>query len=302
MTHFCIHGASSLIGKNFCKYLLAKGLPITIFARKTSEFDFLEGKEGVHIYRYDRSLSELISSAEKIEDAVFIDMAWAGVFGPDRDTSEQFTINIPQVIASVQLANKIGAKHWIGFGSQAEYGAIQSDVAITEDHPLLPVTLYGKAKVIGSQIAMELCKEFGIEYSWLRLFSAYGPYGTHKWLTDHLIEEMKNNKTIDVTKCEQYLDYLYVDDISDMLLALSSRKGVGIANLGSGKATQLKKIIETIRSILSSKSVINYGALPYKADQGMFSEADISKLSAHTGWKPKISMEDGLARMIKVIS
>ena len=124
-------------------------------------------------------------------------------------------------------------------------------------------------------------------------------YGNHKWLVDYLIEEMINNKTINVTKCEQYFDYLYVDDISDLLIHLGESNGAGIANLGSGKATQLKTIIETTRSLLKSKSIINYGALPYRSDQGMFHEADISKLSKITGWRPKIGIEDGLRDMIK---
>jgi nucleoside-diphosphate-sugar epimerase len=109
---------------------------------------------------------------------------------------------------------------------------------------------------------------------------------------------MKNDRVLDITKCEQYLDYLYVDDISDLLIRLGKSKGVSVATLGSGKATQLKDIVEMICSITKSKSIINYGVLEYKTDQGMFNEADISKLSKTTGWKPKVSIEQGLSDMI----
>ncbi len=297
--HFCIHGASSLIGKNFCKYLLSNGYSFTVIARAESKLDFMENEKNISIYKYNKSISELVGKIPKIKDGVFIHLAWAGVFGTEKDIPSQITFNIPELIYSIELSNSIEIKHWIGFGSQAEYGNINSKNKIDENFPLNPITLYGKSKVICSNVARELCKTYNIEYSWLRLFSSYGPNGTHKWFIDYLIDEMKNNKVLNVTKCEQYLDYLHVDDISELLVLLSKTKGIGVANLGSGKAVQLKKILETIHTITNSKSVINYGALEYKSDQGMFNEADISKLSKMTGWKPKIGIEDGLSDMIK---
>lgn len=297
-THFCIHGASSLIGKNFCNYLLSRNNPITAFARSSSDLDFLKNKPNVSIYRYDKSIAEIINKVPIISNSVFVDIAWDGVFGTEKNNLRQITINIPQIISSVELSNKIGVKHWIGFGSQAEYGNINNFKKIDEKFPTSPLTLYGKSKLFCANISAELCKAYGIEHSWLRLFSAYGPYGNHKWFIDYLIEEMKNNRVLNITKCEQYLDYLYVDDISNLLICLGESKGVGIANLGSGKAIQLKKIVEIIRSFTKSKSIINYGALEYKPDQGMFNEADISKLSNMLEWKPRVDIKKGLQDMI----
>jgi len=296
--NFCIHGATSLIGRNFCKYLLSKNYLITVFSRSTSNLDFLENKPNVLIYRYEKSISEIISEVSPINDSVFIDIAWDGVFGTEKNNPKQFTINIPQIISSIELSKKIGVRHWIGFGSQAEYGYIQSKIKIDENFPCNPITLYGKSKLICENISRELCNVYGIEFSWLRLFSAYGPLGNHKWFIDYLIEEMNDDRVLNITKCEQYLDYIHVDDISDLLIYLSEGNGIDVVNLGSGKSTQLKNIVEIIHSLIKSKSIINYGAMEYKLDQGMFIEADISKISKLTGWKPKVSIENGLSDII----
>ena len=294
---FCVHGASSFIGKNFCKLLISKKYRLVILSRGASDLNFLKNKRGVKIYRYRHSISELIGKVKVPSNSVFVNLAWAGVFGTEKNKSTQITINIPQIISSVEFAKDIRVRHWIGFGSQAEYAKINQ--RIDEKFPCEPETLYGKAKLISSTISMELCQAYGIEYSWLRLFSTYGSDGNHNWLIDYLIDEMSNNRKINVTKCEQYLDYLYVDDISNLLIYLGDSKGVGVVNLGSGKATQLKKVIEIIRSLTKSKSIINYGAVPNKSDQGMFNEADISKVLKLTGWKPKVSIKQGLSKIIK---
>ena len=123
--HFCVHGASSLIGRNFCEYLASKDYSFTVFARATSDLDFLVDKKNISVYRYERSILELIGKVPAIKDAVFVNIAWAGVFDPEkRNDPTQITFNIPEVIASIELSKKIGVKHWIGFGSQAEQGII----------------------------------------------------------------------------------------------------------------------------------------------------------------------------------
>jgi len=276
---------------------MAQGYRFSVFARKSSDLFFLESYDGVTVYRYDTLLHEIIDEVPDHSGAVVVDMSWNGVFGTEKNSDFQVTFNIPQIIASVKLAKKINAKHWIGFGSQAEYGSINERV--DESHPCNPITLYGKSKVLCSQISALLCKNYAIEYTWLRLFSAYGPYGNHQWFVDYLIEEMRNNRTINATRCEQYLDYLYVDDITNLLVTLGKKGGVGIANLGSGKALQLKNIMEKIKTLVGSTSQINYGVIDYKKDQGMFNEADITKISNLTGWAPKISVEEGFYDMIK---
>jgi len=106
------------------------------------------------------------------------------------------------------------------------------------------------------------------------------------------------NTEINVTKAEQCWDYLYIDDIIDMLLKLFVHKGLGVTNLGSGSAIQLKNIIEYIRNKTNSTSQINYGAVPYRPDQVMFMEADNTKLKSALNWQPKTSIEEGLNKTI----
>ena len=208
-------------------------------------------------------------------------------------------MNIPIQISSIKLAAKLGVKHWIGFGSQAEYGA--RDHKISEHEVCRPTTVYGKSKLLCSQIAAEMCRIYDLEFTWLRLFSTYGPNDNHEWLIPYLIKEMLQNNPINTTEGEQEWDYLYIDDILDVLFRLTEGSGIGITNLGSGQPVKIKDLIEKIKRLTNSGSDIRYGSISYRPDQVMYMCADISKLKAHLDWVPVTTMDEGLISVINDI-
>lgn len=299
MPDIIIHGASGFLGKHFIKKLMTEKIPVVVLARESSDLSLILNNPGVKIYRYNKSFNELTKIDIKVESPVYFEFSWQGVFGSDRNNEEQMSVNVPLITSSVKFANDLKAKHWIGIGSQAEYGNI--DKRISENDVCNPTTLYGKAKLKCSQISAELCNEFQMDHSWLRLFSVYGPDDNHEWLIQYLIKDMLHNKDINVTKGEQLWDYLYIDDISDMFIKLKNASGAGVANLGSGKSVTVKYIIEMIKELTNSKSKINFGAIPYRENQVMKMEADITQLSNHLNWFPKVAMEEGLKRTIDFI-
>jgi len=299
MNSIVIHGASSFLGKNFIHLLISKKVPIYVIARATSQISFCENSPTVKIYRYNKTISEINYQSITAINPVFFELSWYGVFGSDRNIPEQLSVNIPLIISSISFAKKLNTKHWIGIGSQGEYGELNKE--ITENDRCNPTTLYGKSKLLCSEITEELCKAYSIEHSWLRLFSVFGPDDNHDWLIQYLIKEMLQHKEINTTKGEQLWDYLFIDDISNMLLKLVNSKGIGIANLGSGQPVAIKQIIEKLKRLTASKSVINYGAIPYRPDQVMYMCANIDKLKTHLNWQPQIQLEDGLLKTINFI-
>lgn len=299
MPDIVVHGASSFLGRHFSKRLINDGIPFTILARHYSDIKFAENKPGVSVVRYENSLFEIDISFLSVTAPTFFEFSWNGVFGSQRNSPEQLSVNIPLIISSIELAHQLNAKHWIGFGSQAEYGNL--DKKIIETDPNYPVTLYGKSKLICSKISEELCSTYGINHSWLRLFSVYGPDDNHEWLIQYLIKKMFTNSSIDVTKGEQTWDYLYVEDIVEMLIKLMYSKGCGIANLGSGSSFKVKDIILLLKELTSSSSIINFGAIPYRADQVMTMESDITRLKSIVDWSPTTSLREGLKKTIDTL-
>jgi len=293
-----VHGASGFIGRHFVRTALDCGNELLIVARGTSKISVPTSESGLSVLRYERSIEELVGNINlDCADSTFYEFSWHGVLGRERDNPQQFLVNIPLTLGSLGFAHSIGVSHWIGLGSQAEYGGIGKRASENDD--CRPTTLYGRSKLICSQIAATLCSHYGMRFSWLRLFSTYGPDDNPEWLIPSVINDMLGNRVVRVTAGEQSWDYLYIDDVVEALLRLADSRGVGIANLGSGRPAKVREIVNKIRELSGSESAINFGAIKYREDQLMYMEADISKISKELEWRPRIELDDGLQRTIQ---
>jgi UDP-glucose 4-epimerase len=195
------------------------------------------------------------------------------------------------------LAHRVGAKTWLGLGSQAEYGPCQE--IISENYTPRPTTLYGVSKLTTQMLGERLCQEYGIRFAWLRLFSSYGPKDNPDWLIPYLIRSLMQNEIPKLTAAEQLWDYIYAEDVASAIRAvLESNSANGVFNLGSGNAYMLKNIIEMIRDYVAPGTPLGFGQIGYRLDQVMHLQADISKLNLATGWLPQVEIERGIKETI----
>jgi nucleoside-diphosphate-sugar epimerase len=294
MSHgIAITGATGFIGSALAAELLRRGDQVTILTRAESSLSRLSSLDGYHRVTYAQlSDPQLVAALKDLGIDILIHCAWRGVGGQDRNEAFQLQYNVPAALASVELAASAGCRQWIGLGSQAEYG--NQNRRLSEDAPLQPTTLYGKAKLAAGQENLALCRAKGMAGAWVRVFSTYGPGDAPNWFIPYVIREFLANRPPQLTSCEQLWDYLYVGDAGRALASLADAKTQGIFNLGSGSARPLRDYIEAIRQEFDESLEPVYGAIPYRLDQVMHLEADISRLSAATGWTPQVSMEEGI--------
>lgn len=293
-----ITGATGFIGSALLAALIAARRRVVVLRRSSSDLRrimHLKGFETVIADRIDEpSLAERLK--EHQPDA-FVHCAWSGVAGQERNEAYQISENVPAVIETVKLAVKSGCTQWIGTGSQAEYG--NPNAVISEDTRPLPTTIYGKAKLAASIAGLALCEALGIQGCWARIFSTYGPWEADHWFVPYLMREFAAARAPKLTRCEQRWDYLFVEDAAQAIKRLLEAKDTGVFNLGSGQATPLRQIVDTTRSLMGAQVEPDFGAVPYRPDQVMHLQADISKLNRATGWLPEVSIDEGLRRSVE---
>ena len=228
-------------------------------------------------------------------DAI-IHTAWWGVGNAARFDLNQYELNIAAACSLVSAAGDVGVKHFVGIGSQGEYGA-GSDMK--EDTLPLPTTLYGASKVAALMLTRQIAAQMGIRHSWLRLFSTYGADDNDGWLIPMLIGEMLAGRRPKTTLGTQKWDYLHVDDVAAGILQTAlTETATGVFNLGSGIAVPVRQIVEKIRDLTAPDMELVFGEIPFRPDQVMHMQADISKLRSATGWSPRISIDEGLEKTV----
>lgn len=288
-------GATGFIGAAVFKQIVASGnLPIALLRPESNTYRIQGLKDYCSLTYQTLESVELVSKLQKYRPKTLIHLAWhwRDATGEDSKGIYQVTDNLPLTINSVKLAQAVGCTHWIGIGSREEYGNVNRKV--DESYPTLPSTVYGQAKLSACWAALSLCQAYGMCASWIRTFGVYGPNDEPSRLISYLIREMSFGKNPKLTKCEQIVDYLYIDDAARGILSLAHTQIPGIFNLGSGIAVSLKTVVETTRELVNPQIKPNYGIIDYHPSQTMYSHADITKITSLTGWKPKISLQEGL--------
>lgn len=292
-------GASGFVGANLLRELVERRQhEIAILLRsKESAWRIIDILPKVKVilgdlYRIESFETHLAA----LKPDVFIHLAWDGVLGNKRNSPIQWR-NIPATLELVEIASRVGAKHWIGLGSQAEYGPCENK--INELSSTKPTTLYGMSKLATFNLAQRLCNDLGIRFGWLRLFSSYGPADNPNWMIPYLIESFLKRERPKVTRAEQLWDYIYIKDVATAIVALvESHEAAGVFNLGSGSAFHLRSVIEKIRNLVDPALPIGFGEVEYRQDQIMYLQADISRLKKYTGWNPIVDLDTGLKETV----
>ena len=242
-------------------------------------------------------LDEIHYQIKDYSPDIIYHLAWEGVGNQYRNDLSQIN-NISSTLNLIKKSKECGCQKFIGLGSQAEYGPKKE--AITEEFPTTPTTLYGEAKLACGKISSKVADSIDLKFAWLRLFSAYGPKDDPHWMIPYVILQLNQGFSPNLTAGEQLWDYLYVTDVAEALWKVSiSQEATGFFNLGSGHAPSLKTTIEKIRNKIDPNIPLKFGEIPYRPDQVMHLQANITRLQKLAHWNPDVNLDDGLQQTIE---
>ena len=139
-----------------------------------------------------------------------------------------------------------------------------------------------------------------VRWAWVRIFSLYGPRDNPEYIIPSLVEKLLRREKPSLTAGEQLWDYLYVRDAAEAIVDVGQNPNAeGVFNLGSGRAQTIRQTVEQLRDLIDPSLPLGLAEVPYRPDQVMHLQADISRLQAATGWTPRTALADGLAQTIQ---
>ena len=163
-----------------------------------------------------------------------------------------------------------------------------------------PLTNYAFAKYKASLYLLKLFKQKGFPVIILRLYQAYGPKQDFNRLIPTTIKKSLLNKEIPTTLENQVRDFIFIDDLTEIILKFSNTKfsNKRIFNIGTTKPYKIKDVIKKIVKIIG-KGKPNFGKIKLRKGEIMNMYPNTSNMRAKLKWRPKISLTKGLKLTIK---
>ena len=162
-----------------------------------------------------------------------------------------------------------------------------------EDHPTSPNTYYGAGKLAGEKFLQVFAMERGATVSILRCSSIYGPGEKIHRATTAFLQNTVAGKSIFIAGDGSDLrDYIYVEDAARAVYQSMQAGRSGVYNLGGGAPLSIDELANIVIRVSGKKLALEHGA---RSKQKYDLALDISKIHAEIGFRPRTSMEEGLA-------
>jgi nucleoside-diphosphate-sugar epimerase len=286
-----VTGANGFLGSNICN-LLSKNHNIYAASRTFTKLS----KHNIVCIRSE--MSDYITLNETIKDNkidTVIHCAWMGG-NSSKDTNELWqTENISYSTILLEACAKHKIKHFIGFGSSAEYG--NQNTKFNEDTTCSPTTMYGVSKNCFKMISENYCKSNNILHSWIRPVYTYGPNDVETRLIPKVILSLLKNQNLTLNKCSAVVDYLYVEDFAKAVKIIVEEKLQGNYTVCSDGEIDIRNVVTSIYNKINPSCVLNFD--DEIEEIGPKSVCGTSqKLRSVSNWFPEIDFEQGLEQTI----
>ena len=321
-------GAAGFIGMHVAQRLLARGdevvgldnlndyyevsLKEARLARLTPQPGFRFVKMSVE----DRDGMAQLFAAERFDRVVHL-AAQAGVRYSLQNPNAYIDANIVGFMNILEGCRHSGVQHLVYASSSSVYGGntkMPFSEADSVDHP---VSLYAATKKANELMAHTYSHLYGLPTTGLRFFTVYGPWGRPDMALFLFTKAMVEGRPIDVfNRGDMQRDFTFIDDIVEGVIRTLDRPAepdpafdgdhphpghskapFRVFNIGNQGPVKLMTFIEAIEKALGITAQKNL--LPMQPGDVPATYADVSELTAWTGFSPATPIEEGVARFVE---
>jgi len=305
MAYRClVTGGAGFIGSHLVDGLLAAGHQVRVLDNlSTADEDNLAHLAGsLRVLRGDLRDRDVTSAAMADVDVVFHLASISSVRRSILDPVESIDVNVRGTMQVLQMAQESGVRRVIIASSAAIYG--DSDkLPLKETEPPMPLSPYAVHKLACEHLAKVFTQMYGLETVALRYFNVYGERqrvdAEYAAAIPRFAELLIHNEPpIIFGDGEQTRDFIHISDaIAANLLAAESDAAVGqVFNIASGQGASVNEVVQTLAELSGACVAPRYE--PTRVGDIRHSVADISLARDLLGFTPRVSLHDGLARML----
>ncbi len=296
MSKYLVTGGAGFIGTNLVKRLLTDGhqvVSIDNYAGGKISDRFQAGAE--YIEGDTTNPADLDRAMQGVE-GIFHFAALPRVTFSVNNPWESHDANVNGLLQTLLAAKRNGVKKFI-FSSSSSAPGNPDVFPTTEESPARPISPYALHKLVGEHYCRLFSELYGLQTVSLRYFNVYGPYfdpeGPYALVVGKFIKQaLKGEKMSICGDGNYYRDLVHVSDVVEAnILAMNSMVGNGeVINIGTGKSYSVIELAEMIGGK-------NYEFVAERPGDLRRTQADITKAWKLLGWKPKVSLEKGIAEL-----
>ena len=207
---------------------------------------------------------------------------------------DYMSANVQGTVHMLECARFAGVQKFVYAASSSCYGLAKTPTR--EDHPIEPLYPYALSKFQGEQAALHWHMVYKLPVNSIRIFNAYGTRsrtsGAYGAVFGVFLKQKLAGKPFTVVgDGTQSRDFLYVTDVARAFLAAAETTKTGrIYNLGAGNPQTVNRLVQLLGGEVAY--------IPRRPGEPDCTYADISRISSELEWKPHLSFEEGVAKIV----
>ena len=289
-----VTGGAGFIASHLVDLLVREGHQVLIIDNlSTGRSENING--GAEFHNVDIRDVAAMSPLFRGCDWVFHGAAWPRIQPSFDDPVTHEAINVVGTINCLLAAREHGISKFLYFGSSAVYGT-PDEIPTTENAAIRCYNPYALQKYNGEQYALILGGRWGVPAISLRMFNVYGsrsynegrPNSAYSPVIGIFHNQQVKDAPLTITGSgQQSRDFVHVHDVARAFLMAAESDVVGeVFNIGCGESYTINSIADLMSH--------NKSYIPERPNEAAVTHADISKIRKMVGWRPMISLSEGL--------
>ena len=301
-----VTGGAGFLGSHLCEALRSKGESIICLDNfSTGSLNNLSGLLNYKDFKFvNADVQNTISLTPK---GIYNLACPASPVAYQKNPISTVQTSVIGAINVLQLAKKHKVKIF-----QASTSEIYGDPKVhpqTEDYwgnvnPIGVRACYDEGKRCAETLFFDYRRQHDLEIRVGRIFNTYGPRmkpNDGRVVSNFIVQALKNDPLTVYGTGAQTRSFCYVDDLIDGILSFTDQDHeVGPVNIGNPNEISVHELADTICQLTRSKSPIQFKPIPI--DDPIKRKPDIRLMNDIVGWKPKVTLEDGLKETISYFS
>lgn len=239
------------------------------------------------------------------------------------DPVEATSVNVLGVVNLLECCRKVGIKHFVQASTNAIYENV-TQFPTKEEGFELPTLVYTNSKYCAERYCQSFADTYGMNITCIRFANVYGPHidclRKQPPFVGYMIRELYYDRTPEFhSDGNQRRDYIYVEDLIDLALRVVSHEGFDVVNACSNSNYSVKELYALASQLMGKNIPAHYNPIEnyWKAYPELYRGAypirheilahEVNKYSlcsnerAKTvyGWTPKVSIEEGMRRVVE---